>query len=61
VGGRAISDGEPVYVIGEVGINHNASTNVAKKLIEGAVAAKCLTPAQALATGDAVGSGPTCR
>ncbi len=61
MGGRAISDGEPVYVIGAIGINHNTLTNMAKKLIDGAIAAKCLTPAQAFATEDAVGSGPTCR
>ena len=61
MGGRAISDGEPVYVIGEIGINHNASTNMAKKLIDGAIAAKCLTPAQALALEDSVRSGPTYR
>jgi hypothetical protein len=34
---------------------------MAKKLIDGAIAAKCLTPAQALALEDAVGSAPTCR
>ena len=41
VGGRAIGDGEPVYVIGEIGINHNGSLEIAKKLIDGAIAAGC--------------------
>ncbi|HTE45390.1 MAG TPA: N-acetylneuraminate synthase family protein [Gemmatimonadaceae bacterium] len=41
VGGRAIGDGEPVYVIGEIGINHNGSLEMAKKLIDGAIAAGC--------------------
>ena len=57
----AIRNGEPVYVNSEMGINHNASMNIAQKLIDSAIAAKCLTPAQALVTEDAVGSGPTCR
>jgi sialic acid synthase SpsE len=65
VGGRAISEDEPFYVIGEIGIKHNASRNMAKKLIDSAIAiaiaGKCLTPASALATEDAVGSDPTCR
>lgn len=41
VGTRAIGDGEPVYVIAEIGINHNGSLDIAKKLIDGAVAAGC--------------------
>ena len=41
VGQRAIGDGEPVYVIAEVGINHNGSVEIAKKLIDGAVASGC--------------------
>ncbi len=38
---RFIGDGEPVYVIGEIGINHNGSMDVAKKLIDGAAFAGC--------------------
>ncbi|GMT46649.1 MAG: sialic acid synthase [bacterium] len=38
---RFIGDGEPVYVIGEIGINHNGSMEVAKKLIDGAAFAGC--------------------
>ena len=34
-------DGHPVYVIAEIGINHNGSLEVAKKLIEGAAHAGC--------------------
>lgn len=41
VGGRAIGDGEPAYIIAEIGINHNGSVEIAKKLIDGAVAAGC--------------------
>jgi YrbI family 3-deoxy-D-manno-octulosonate 8-phosphate phosphatase len=41
VGDRAIGDGEPAYVIAEIGINHNGSVEIAKKLIDGAVAAGC--------------------
>lgn len=41
VGNRFIGDGEPVYVIGEIGINHNGSLESAKKLIDGAAAAGC--------------------
>jgi N-acetylneuraminate synthase len=41
VGDRYIGDSAPVYVIAEIGINHNGSLNVAKKLIEGAVFAGC--------------------
>ena len=47
MGGRAISDREPVHVIGEIGINHNASTNMTKKRIDGAIAAKFVGSASA--------------
>lgn len=39
VGKRMIGDGHPVFVIAEIGINHNGSLEIAKKLIEGAKAA----------------------
>lgn len=39
VGDRIIGDGEPTFVIAEIGINHNGSVEVAKKIISGAVAA----------------------
>ena len=39
VGERFVGPGEPVYVIGEIGINHNGSLDVARELIDGAAAA----------------------
>lgn len=36
VGNVMIGDGHPVFTIAEIGINHNGSLEVAKKLIEGA-------------------------
>lgn len=41
IGNRMVGDGHPVYVIAEIGINHNGSLEVAKKLIEGAAQAGC--------------------
>ena len=41
VGNRNVGDGEPVYIIAEIGINHNGSLDLAKKLIDGAVFAGC--------------------
>jgi len=41
VGKINIGDGHPVFIIAEIGINHNGSLEVAKKLIEGAKAAGC--------------------
>ena len=38
--GRKIGAGQPSYVIAEIGINHNGSLDIAKKLIDEAVAAK---------------------
>src|SRR5476651_2655120 len=38
--GRNIGPGEPCYIIAEIGINHNGSLEIAKKLIDEAVAAK---------------------
>jgi N-acetylneuraminate synthase len=39
IGNNFIGDGYPVFVIAEIGINHNGSLDNAKKLIEGAKAA----------------------
>ena len=36
VGNRKIGDGHPVYVVAEVGLNHNGSLDIAKKLIDAA-------------------------
>jgi N-acetylneuraminate synthase len=41
VGNRFIGDGEPVYVIAEIGINHNGSMNNVIKMIDGAKSAGC--------------------
>ncbi len=36
IGDRLIGEGWPVYIIAEIGINHNGSVEIAKQLIEGA-------------------------
>ncbi|MEW5843653.1 MAG: N-acetylneuraminate synthase family protein [Bacteroidota bacterium] len=41
IGNKFIGEGEPVYIIAEIGINHNGSVELAKKLIDGAVKAGC--------------------
>jgi len=41
VGGRYIGDGESVYIIAEIGINHNGSIDIAKKLMKAAKYAGC--------------------
>ncbi len=41
IGDRRVGDGERVFVIGEIGINHNGSMEIAKKLIDGAALAGC--------------------
>ncbi|MBI9071302.1 MAG: N-acetylneuraminate synthase family protein [Melioribacteraceae bacterium] len=41
LGNKYIGNGEPVYIIGEIGINHNGSLDIAKKLIDGAIFAGC--------------------
>lgn len=41
VGDRYVGDGHSVYVIAEIGINHNGDINIAKKLIDGAVFSGC--------------------
>src|SRR6186713_2326149 len=38
---RSIGPGQPVYIIAEIGINHNGSLDIAKKLIDEAVTAGC--------------------
>ncbi len=39
IGTRTIGGGSSVYIISEIGINHNGSADVAKKMIQGAAAA----------------------
>jgi N-acetylneuraminate synthase len=41
VGEKFIGDGERVYIIAEIGINHNGSLKLAKKLVKEAKAAGC--------------------
>ncbi|WP_420450883.1 N-acetylneuraminate synthase family protein [Ilumatobacter sp.] len=41
IGGRAVGDGHPVYVIAEIGINHNGDVEVAKQLVDVAADAGC--------------------
>src|SRR5262245_33903275 len=41
VAGRPIGDGQPVFVIAEIGINHNGDLELAKRLIDVAAAAGC--------------------
>lgn len=41
VASRYIGDGHPVFVIGEIGINHNGNIEIAKKIIAGAKHAGC--------------------
>jgi N-acetylneuraminate synthase len=40
-GERIIGEGCPTYVVAEIGINHNGSLDVAKRLIDAAANAKC--------------------
>lgn len=39
IGNKLVGDGRPVYVIAEIGINHNGSLEIAKRMIDGAVLA----------------------
>ena len=41
IGGRAVGDSEPCYIVAEIGINHNGDLDLAKRLISVAVAAGC--------------------
>ncbi len=41
IGSRWIGDGEPSFIIAEIGINHNGSLETAKRLIDAAVLASC--------------------
>jgi len=41
IGNRLVGNGKPVFVIAEIGINHNGSMDVAKRLIDSAVLAGC--------------------
>ena len=41
IGNRAVGPGEPTFVVAEIGINHNGSVEMAKRLIEVARSAGC--------------------
>jgi len=41
IGNKIVGDGRPVYVIAELGINHNGSLDTTKRMIDGAVLAGC--------------------
>lgn len=41
LGNYHVVENEPVFMIAEIGINHNGDINIAKKLIDGAVFAGC--------------------
>src|ERR1700722_9857390 len=41
IGNRQVGPGQPVYVIAEIGINHNGDLEVARKLIDVAKIAGC--------------------
>jgi N-acetylneuraminate synthase len=41
IGNTLVGDGYPCFIIAEIGINHNGDMNIAKKLIDAAVAAGC--------------------
>ena len=34
IGPNVVGDGQPVYVIAEIGLNHNGSVDIAKQLID---------------------------
>lgn len=38
---QIVGDGHPVFIIAEIGINHNGSVELAKRMIDGAVVAGC--------------------
>ncbi len=41
IGGRLVGEGQPVYIIAEIGINHNGDIELAKKLIDKAKEVGC--------------------
>jgi N-acetylneuraminate synthase len=40
-GNRLMGEGQPTYIVAEIGINHNGSLDIAKRLIDAAANAKC--------------------
>ncbi len=41
IGGRLVGDGQPTYIVAEIGLNHNGDVEIAKKLIDVAAVAGC--------------------
>jgi len=41
IGDRLVGEGEPCFVVSEIGINHNGDINIARKLIAAALLAGC--------------------
>src|SRR5262245_38295661 len=41
IGKKMIGDGQPCFIVAEIGINHNGSVEIAKKLIDAAALAGC--------------------
>ncbi len=41
IGDRLVGENQPTFIIAEIGINHNGSLDIAKKLIAAAVVAGC--------------------
>jgi N-acetylneuraminate synthase len=41
IGGQSVGEGHPVYVIAEIGLNHNGDVKTAKQLIDAAALAGC--------------------
>ncbi|MDP2676840.1 MAG: N-acetylneuraminate synthase family protein [bacterium] len=41
IGNKKIGDGEPCFMVAEIGINHNGSMELTKKLIDAAIEAGC--------------------
>lgn len=41
IGDRPVGDGHPAYIAAEIGINHNGNLDIAKSLVDAALAAGC--------------------
>ena len=41
IGGQLVGNGQPVYIVAEIGINHNGDLDIAKRLIDTAKIAGC--------------------
>src|ERR1017187_9561364 len=41
IGNKLVGDGQPSYIIAEIGINHNGDIDLARRLVSEAVAAGC--------------------